>query len=429
MLILDRRWRMAAGAAMSVVLTLVAILTVAGGASAGAHPLPRADLPKALTPNPTEGSSGSLHGYVYAWSNGLTVKFTGDVGGFTGQLAFYAPAGGGPAVVDPIDCQGPDYSVFIGLSPGEWAGYVTLLTGESANFPAFTFDLKVGAPGSKPAPPVSCQTPPPFAGFVDGSVIDGAATPSGKGYWMVGSDGSVQGFGDAAWFGDTSGQSLNGPIVGIAASPDGDGYWLVGQDGGVFNFGDAQYYGSAGGMALNQPVVGMAATPDGKGYWLVAADGGIFGFGDARFYGSTGGKVLNQPVVGMASTPSGHGYFLDASDGGIFAFGDARFNGSMGGTPLNQPVVGMSVDPSTGGYWEVAADGGIFAFDAPFLGSAGNLQLAGPVVGVTTTPSGKGYRLYAVDGGVFDYGDAGFYGTVSSVDSGSGTIAVTSSGP
>ena len=78
------------------------------------------------------------------------------------------------------------------------------------------------------------------------------------------------------------------PIVGMAATPDGRGYWLVASDGGIFSFGDAGFYGSIGGHALNQPIVGMAATPDGRGYWLVASDGGIFSFGDAGFYGSTG---------------------------------------------------------------------------------------------------------------------------------------------
>ena len=86
----------------------------------------------------------------------------------------------------------------------------------------------------------------------------------------------------------------------MAATPDGKGYWLVAADGGIFAYGDAAFYGSTGGLHLNQPVVGMAATPDGKGYWLVAADGGIFAYGDAAFYGSTGGTHLNQPVVGMA---------------------------------------------------------------------------------------------------------------------------------
>jgi hypothetical protein len=88
----------------------------------------------------------------------------------------------------------------------------------------------------------------------------------------------------------------------MAATPDGKGYWLVASDGGIFSYGDATFYGSTGSLQLNRPVVGMAATPSSQGYWLVASDGGIFNYGDAPFYGSTGGLALRAPVLGM-STP------------------------------------------------------------------------------------------------------------------------------
>ena len=141
---------------------------------------------------------------------------------------------------------------------------------------------------------------------------------------------------------------LNKPIVGMAATPDGKGYWLVASDGGIFNYGDAAFYGSHGSMPLNKPIVGMAATPDGKGYWLVASDGGIFNYGDAAFYGSTGGVALNKPIVGMAATADGKGYWLVASDGGIFNYGDAAFQGSTGGMTLNKPIVGMALSGISG---------------------------------------------------------------------------------
>jgi len=94
---------------------------------------------------------------------------------------------------------------------------------------------------------------------------------------------------------------LNRPIVGIAATPDGRGYWLVASDGGIFAFGDARFYGSTGHLKLNRPIVGIAATPDGRGYWLVASDGGIFAFGDAGFHGSLAGRKLagGAQVVGI----------------------------------------------------------------------------------------------------------------------------------
>ena len=83
----------------------------------------------------------------------------------------------------------------------------------------------------------------------------------------------------------------------MAATPDGKGYWLVASDGGLFSYGDAKFYGSTGSVPLHRPIVGMSASPDGNGYWLVASDGGIFSYGDAEFYGSPGGAPLDQPVV------------------------------------------------------------------------------------------------------------------------------------
>ena len=241
------------------------------------------------------------------------------------------------------------------------------------------------------------------------SVVGMASTPTGNGYWLVHSNGSVEAFGSAANDGDLSGQSLNAPIVAMAATPDGGGYWLVSADGGIFSFGDAYYYGSAGNLQLDSPVVGMAVTPDGKGYWLVASDGDVFSFGDAHFYGSMGAAHLNQPIVGVATDSATGGYWLVASDGGIFSF-DAPFYGSTGGIALRQPIVGMEAGPSGSGYRLVAADGGIFSFNLPFEGSEGGTPLNQPIVAMAAE-STTDYWLVARDGGIFTFGGAGFYGS------------------
>ena len=80
--------------------------------------------------------------------------------------------------------------------------------------------------------------------------------------------GDVLAFGDAPGYGSLAGRQLAAPIVGMAATPDGRGYWLVAADGGVFTFGDAAYQGSGAGQPLAQPVVGVGRTPGGAGYWL-----------------------------------------------------------------------------------------------------------------------------------------------------------------
>ncbi|MGO9854574.1 MAG: Ig-like domain repeat protein, partial [Acidimicrobiales bacterium] len=164
----------------------------------------------------------------------------------------------------------------------------------------------------------------------------------------------------------------------------GKGYWLVASDGGVFNYGDAGFFGSAGAVPLNKPIVGIAATPDGGGYWLVASDGGIFNYGDAGFFGSAGALPLNKPIVGIAATPDGGGYWLVASDGGVFSFGDATFDGSVPGQGIvsSVPIEGIIATPDGGGYWVVGQDGSLYTYgDATYLGSLVGLHLAAPIVG------------------------------------------------
>jgi subtilisin family serine protease len=239
--------------------------------------------------------------------------------------------------------------------------------------------------------------------------------PTGKGYWLVASDGGIFSYGTATFNGSTGGIVLNRPIVGVAATPSGKGYWLVASDGGIFAFGDAAFYGSTGSLALNKPIVGVAATPSGKGYWLVASDGGIFAFGDAGFYGSTGSLALNRPIVGVAATRSGRGYWLVASDGGIFAFGDAAFFGSTGNLKLNRPIVDMAPSPDGDGYWMVASDGGVFAFGgSAFYGSPAGTA-AGNVVSLAPTPTGNGYWIVGSDGSVYNFGAAPYLGGLGGV--------------
>lgn len=178
---------------------------------------------------------------------------------------------------------------------------------------------------------------------------------SGHGGWVLyGQSGTVVPFGDATWYGDGStihhrsgtwppyGSAID-YFSGTASTPDGHGYWLVGIDGGVFTYGDAAFYGSMGGRMLNAPVAGIARTADGHGYWLVAWDGGVFAFGDAPFSGSMGGKSLNSVMIGIAGNPDGPGYWTVGQDGGVFAFGGAPFLGCMvNHSPPIQPIFGIA---------------------------------------------------------------------------------------
>ncbi len=185
-------------------------------------------------------------------------------------------------------------------------------------------------------------------------------------------------FGNARFHGSMGGKPLAKPIVGMAATPSGKGYWLVASDGGIFAF-NAPYHGSMGGRPLDKPIVGMSSTPSGKGYWQVASDGGIFAF-NAPFMGSMGRKPLVQPVVGMAPVPSGTAYTMVASDGGLFRFGrNAPFYGSAAGACPGAPAVGVATSRGASGYWIAFANARTYAFSptkhAPTCAPSGSSKL------------------------------------------------------
>jgi hypothetical protein len=128
-------------------------------------------------------------------------------------------------------------------------------------------------------------------------------------------------------------------VLDSVSTASGKGYYLVASDGGVFAFGDARFYGSMGGARLNAPVRSLVPDRDGVGYWLVASDGGVFAF-RAPFRGSMGGTRLNRPIVGMVRF--GNGYLMVGSDGGAFNFSNKPFFGSLGAKPPAVPIVSIA---------------------------------------------------------------------------------------
>lgn len=229
-----------------------------------------------------------------------------------------------------------------------------------------------------------------------------------SGYWAIGSDGKVYGFGDAIKTGEPSTPSLN--TVDIESSPHGTGYWTL-DDKGVVNGYGPFVYGNVTDLAAGERAVSMSSTPSGAGYWVFTNKGRAIAFGDAdKNIGDVSKISLNAEVLDSAAMPSGKGYYLVAADGGVFALGDAKFEGSMGDTKLNQPVQSIVPDPDGQGYWLVASDGGVFAFKAVFLGSTGSIKLNKPMTGMV--PFGNGYLMVAQDGGVFNYSNRPFSGSL-----------------
>jgi ribosomal protein L24E len=269
----------------------------------------------------------------------------GDGGVFTfGSASFHGSAASDPSKcpTNPPDRFLPDGSCVALASTPDGGGY-WILNRALGNVYPFGDAGSFGQPADQFAG-MSPEFVPAFLAIV--------SAPNADGYWVLSEPlsgaGSILRFGSAGFFGDTqtivnqTHRSFNGSPVALAATPDGKGYWEVHSDGGVFAFGNAHFFGSLGAAHLNKPIVGIATTSDGKGYWLVASDGGVFAFGNARFGGSMAGHRLAAPIVGIAANRAGTGYWLTSSDGGVFALGGAPFLGSLGGKHLNKPMFAIA---------------------------------------------------------------------------------------
>ena len=247
--------------------------------------------------------------------------------------------------------------------PGGWPA-VPPRRGKLTGFVSRRLHAGTLQPGNQPAPPCAGISPvasdggifsfgQDFCGSTGGVALNKPVVGHGHGArpgnypGSCASDGGVFSYGDAGFYGSTGSLVLNKPVVGMAATPDGKGYWLVASDGGIFSFGDAQFYGSAASVP-NQSIVGMAASPDGQGYWEVTTAGRVFSFGDAIFAGDTSHLHLGwlhrrhgrRPGLRRLPGPIG-------SDGGVFSFG-APFFGSTGGIVLNRPVMAHAGDRGPG---------------------------------------------------------------------------------
>jgi hypothetical protein len=184
-----------------------------------------------------------------------------------------------------------------------------------------------------------------------------AATPTGKGYWLLASDGGIFAFGDAVFLGSLAAENLSKPVVDMAPTPTGKGYWMTTSDGQVYGFGDAAYFGSVGAVDLNKRIQAVASTPSGHGYWLVAADGGIFAFGDAGYFGAASGQTEKR-AVDMSPTATGRGYYIVTANGQVFPFGDAISYGDASKSDLNDKITAMAavIPPSPGATGVQAVD-------------------------------------------------------------------------
>jgi hypothetical protein len=71
----------------------------------------------------------------------------------------------------------------------------------------------------------------------------------------------------------------------------------------------------------------------------------------------------------------------------------------------------MAPTPDGLGYWVVSATGSVYTFgDAHYFGSLTSGSPGGEIVCLVPTPDGAGYWLLSAGGGVFSYGDARLFG-------------------
>jgi hypothetical protein len=224
-------------------------------------------------------------------------------------------------------------------------------------------------------------------------VVGMTVTQDRGGYWMVATDGGLFAFGNATFHGSLPGiglspagsgrpRSLNAPVVAMVASPTGRGYLLVGADGGVFAFGDAHYWGSCPQIHGCSGAV-IAVVPDAGelGYWVVTATGHVYAFGNAPYLG--GPSPVSAPVTGAVASRSGHGYALVDARGDVYGFGDIR---SLGAAPKGLPAAIEAIVPTSSGngYWLMSALGAVYTYgDAPNYGSMFGRPLNAPVVTAT----------------------------------------------
>ena len=221
------------------------------------------------------------------------------------------------------------------------------------------------------------------------------------------------------------------------AIPRGRGYWLVGADGGVFAFGDAAFFGSIGAQRLNAPIVGIAATPSGAR--LLARRRRRRRVRLRRRHASTArpaGVPLAAPIVAHRPDPRRRRLLArrrrrrrlrvrrrplprlganrsarqpDRRRGGDHAAATAT--GSSAPTAAcspsatrastasqpdpTQPAVGIAAAPTAGGYWIACADGSVRGFGAPLPGNASTLD---PSDAHPNTVAHRGQRAAAATG-------------------------------
>jgi N-acetylmuramoyl-L-alanine amidase len=113
----------------------------------------------------------------------------------------------------------------------------------------------------------------PASYFTEAFVPFTLIRPQG-GYLVVGGDGGIFTYDGAPFHGSLPGIGVTDKIISAAWSPTGNGYWLLGDEGEVYGFGDADYSGGFNTLPPavkgNRKPIGIVAK--GNGYRIVTID-------------------------------------------------------------------------------------------------------------------------------------------------------------
>lgn len=131
------------------------------------------------------------------------------------------------------------------------------------------------------------------------SAVVAVTRSNGNGYYLLERSGRVTGFGSDALNGFLHVHRQRVRVMGIAATPGGRGYWVVASDGDVFSFGSARADHPAGPTPAGL-IVGIVAAPAGIGYYLVAQGGRVFSYGSALTLAPMSVNP-SDPVVGISA--------------------------------------------------------------------------------------------------------------------------------
>ena len=295
---------------------------------------------------PTDPSCWLHRDNILTGCPNCTLYFGGAQGTAYGSLSFAIMLVGYDYSVSPPTDPTPPPSWLIGSCsiPTSWTGYRVV---------AWPGGMR--ATGSLP----SCGSIDLFP-HSRSPIIATGNDGSGGGYYQFAADGSVYPFGDAwllplsnPWF------ILFSDAVSATTTARGHGYWLLGSDGRIAGYGNATDYGYVINSAGRPPAVAIVSTADGHGFWVVRAQGRVFPFGDAALYPENGSTAVSGSVIAMARTMDGKGYWLLTSSGQVIGFGDAR---SAGPVSLSEGEPRGITASQTGGYWVLTQSGRVFPF-------------------------------------------------------------------